>query len=64
MIVPIDYAGKDHTVQFCLGNGDLLLNRPLHVYNNKAGSEFLKTRIDKTCRKEHIKKQNETGNFS
>ena len=58
IIVPIDYAGKEHTVQFCLGTGELLLNKPLYVYNNKAGSEFLKSRIDRVCRKRHIKKHN------
>ena len=58
MIVPVDYAGREHTVQFCLGTGELLMNKALYVYNNKAGNEFLRTKINKVCRKAHIKKQN------
>ncbi len=29
LIVPIDYAKKEHTVQFCLANGTYLLKKVL-----------------------------------
>jgi len=31
LIVPIDFAKKEYTVQFCLGTGDFLLKRPLTI---------------------------------
>ncbi len=35
MCVPMDYAKKDHTVQFCLANGDYLLKNPITIFNDK-----------------------------
>ncbi len=58
IIIPIDYAGKEHTVQFCLGTGELLLNKPIRVFNNNEGVKFLKSKIDIQCRKHHIRRPN------
>jgi hypothetical protein len=58
LIVPIDFAKKEYTVQFCLGTGDFLLKRPLTIYNNLAGFNFLIKRIKGICSKYHIS----TGN--
>ena len=60
LIVPIDFAKKEYTVQFCLGTGDFLLKRPLTVYNNLAGFNFLIKRIKGICSKYHISTGNPT----
>ncbi len=57
LVVPLDYAKKSHTVQFCRGSGQLLLNKPLTVYNTPEGLEYFHHRIDKIIKRYHIKKQ-------
>ena len=37
LIVLIDFAKKEYTVQFSLGTSNFLLKRPLTVYNNLPG---------------------------
>lgn len=58
LIVPVDYAKKSHTVQFCLGTGDLLLKKALTIYNTPAGLDYFLKRIDKITSRYHIKREN------
>ncbi len=58
LIVPIDYAKQEHTVQFCLANGVYLLKKPLRVFNTLKGSFFLRKRILKMCKKLKINYNN------
>ena len=58
LIVPVDYAKKSHTVQFCLGTGDLLLKKALTIYNTPAGLDYFLKRIDKISSRYHIKREN------
>jgi len=41
LIIPVDYAKKSHTIQFCLGTGELLLKKALTIYNTPAGLDYL-----------------------
>jgi transposase len=58
LIVPVDFAKKEYTVQFCLGSGDFLLKRPLTIYNNLTGFNFLIKKIKGICSKYHIPASN------
>ena len=58
LIVPVDCAKKSHTVQFCLGTGDLLLKKALTIYNTPAGLDYFLKRIDKISSRYHIKREN------
>jgi transposase len=57
LIVAMDYAKKSHTVQFCRGNGELLLKKALTVYNTPKGLVFFHKQIEKTMKYHHIKKE-------
>ena len=58
LIVPVDYAKKSHTVQFCLGTGELLLKKALTIYNTPAGLDYILKRIDLITSRYHIKREN------
>jgi len=58
VIVPMDFAKKEHTAQFCRGTGELLLKKPLIIYNDVRGADYLDRRIQGICRKYHISKKN------
>ena len=58
LIVPLDHAKRNHTVQFCLATGEYILKRALTIYNDSAGAIFLTERITKACNKYHFKREN------
>lgn len=58
LIVPLDHAKKDHTVQFCFATGEHILNRAFTVYNDSQGVSYLIDRIIKICKKYHLKREN------
>jgi transposase len=58
LIVPLDYAKTNHTVQFCFATGEHLLNNALTVYNDSRGAAYLLDRISKICKKYHLKQEN------
>ncbi len=57
LIVPLDYAKKSHTVQFCRGTGELLLKKAFTVYNTPVGLEYFHNRIDKIIKRYHVKRE-------
>lgn len=57
LIVAVDYAKKEHTVQFCRGTGELLLKNALTVYNTPKGLDFFHKRIENAMKYHHIKKE-------
>jgi transposase len=48
LVVPMDYAKKEHFVLFCNGNGDIL-RKPFGVWNTPKGVEYLVKQVHKTC---------------
>ncbi len=56
LVVPMDYAKKEHFVMFCNGNGDIL-RKPFSVKNTPEGVEYLIEQVRKTCAYHKIKKQ-------
>lgn len=48
LIVPIDYAKKEHTVMFCNGNGNIL-RKPFPVWNTPDGINYLILQVEKIC---------------
>ena len=57
LLVPIDYAKKEHTAQICLGTGELLLNKAMHIHNNSAGIAFLEKQIARTSKRMKINRE-------
>ena len=45
LVVPIDFAKKEHTVQFCFGDGKFLFKNPLKVWNNQEGVRYLEKKL-------------------
>ena len=58
LIVPLDHAKKNHTVQFCFATGEYILKKAITVYNDSAGVAYLLERITKLSKKYHIKREN------
>jgi len=58
LIVPLDHAKRNHTVQFCFATGEYILKRAITVYNDSAGALFLTDRIAKISRNYHLKREN------
>ena len=58
LLVPIDYAKKEHTAQICLGTGELLLKNAMHIHNNAAGIVFLEKQIASTSKRVKINREN------
>jgi len=58
LLVPIDYAKKEHTAQLCLGTGELLLNKAMRIYNNTEGVIFLEKQIFSTSNRMKINREN------
>lgn len=58
LLVPIDYAKKEHTAQICLGTGELLLNKAMHIHNNAAGILFLEKQIACVSKRIKINREN------
>lgn len=56
LVVPIDFAKHEHTAQLCRGTGDFLLKKPLKIYNDLSGADYLQKRIQGICKKYHISK--------
>ncbi len=56
LVVPIDFAKREHTAQLCRGTGDFLLKKPLSIYNDLRGADYLQKRIQGICKKYHISK--------
>lgn len=48
LVVPIDYAKKEHTVMFCNGDGDIL-RKPFGVWNTPEGVSYLAEQVHKGC---------------
>jgi hypothetical protein len=48
LVIPMDYAKKEHTVMFCNGNGDIL-RKPFGVWNTPEGVDYLVKQVHKTC---------------
>lgn len=58
LLVPIDYAKKEHTAQLCLGTGELLLKKAMRIYNNPDGIIFLEKQIASTSKRLKINREN------
>ena len=58
LIVPLDHAKENHTVQFCFATGEHILRKALTVHNDSQGVSFLMDRIIKICKKYHLKREN------
>lgn len=58
LIVPLDYAKENHTVQFCFATGEHILHKALSVYNDSRGASYLLDRITNICKKYHLKHEN------
>jgi transposase len=54
LIVPVDFAKKDHVVQICLGNGEFIYKKPFVVHNTEAGAAWLIERLRKNIAFRHI----------
>lgn len=54
LVVPMDYAKKEHTVMFCNGNGDIL-RKPFGVRNTPEGVRYLVNHVHKSCTYHKIK---------
>jgi len=54
LIVPLDFAKKEHVAQVCRGSGEFVFKRPMVLKNTTAGAEYLLKRIDGCCRKYRI----------
>ena len=48
LVVPIDYAKKEHTIMFCNGHGNIL-RKPFGVKNTPDGILYLSDQVHKTC---------------
>jgi hypothetical protein len=48
LVIPMDYAKKEHTVMFCNGNGDIL-RKPFGVWNTPEGIDYFVKQVHKTC---------------
>ena len=57
-MIPIDFAKTEYTARICLGTGDYLPKKPMKIYNDKKGADYLDRRIQGICRKYHIVKSN------
>ena len=55
LVVPLDFAKAEHTAQCCIPDGDYVWKRPLRVWNNLRGVDFLLERVAGVCRKLRIK---------
>lgn len=51
LVVPIDFAKREHVAQLCRGTGEFVVKRPLAVKNSPAGAQYLLERIDGCCRR-------------
>ncbi len=54
LVVPMDYAKKEHTVMLCNGNGDIL-RKPFGVMNTPEGVNYLVKQVRKSCNYHKIK---------
>ena len=50
LIVPLDHAKTNHTVQFCYATGEHLFKKAMTVYNDPRGLKYLIDRLRKTCK--------------
>ena len=55
LIVPLDFAKAEHTAQCCTRDGQYGWQKPLRVWNNVRGAEYLLARVAGVCRKRRIK---------
>jgi len=55
LIVPLDFAKAEHTAQCCTRDGKYEWQKPLRVWNNVRGAEYLLSRVAGVCRKRRIK---------
>lgn len=58
MIVPMDMAKAEHVAMICRGTGEYLHSKPLRVYNNREGSDFLLRKVNAMMRKHSIRAEN------
>ena len=54
LVVPIDFAKKEHVAQICRGSGEFIFRRPMALQNTVAGADYLLKRIEGCCRKHCI----------
>jgi len=58
LIVPLDHAKTNHTVQFCYATGEHLFKKAMTVYNDPRGLKYLIDRLRKTCENKQIEQKN------
>lgn len=58
LVVPIDFAKREHVAHLCRGTGEFVVKRPLAVKNSPAGAQYLLERIDGCCRRLSIPRGN------
>jgi transposase len=58
LIVAMDMAKAEHTAMICRGTGEYLHSKPLRVYNQPEGCEFLLRKISAAMHQYHIAREN------
>lgn len=56
LLVPVDFAKEKHVARACFGNGAYMTKKPIIVFNNSRGVEFLDGYIKKTIKRYEIAK--------
>lgn len=51
LIVPVDFAKREHVAQICSGTGEFLFQRPIIARNDAPGAAYLIERIEACCRR-------------
>ncbi|MCK5882651.1 MAG: transposase [Bacteriovoracaceae bacterium] len=56
ILIPVDFAKEKHVARCCFGDGSYMTKKPIVVFNNSRGLEFLDTHIQKTQKRYDISK--------
>ena len=58
LLIPVDFAKEKHVARVCFGDGSYMTKKPIIVFNNNCGVEFLDNYIKKIQKRYDISKGN------
>lgn len=58
LVVPIDFAKEVHVGQICRGTGKFIFRKSFNIKNTSAGAQYLLERIESSCRRFGVSRQN------